>query len=739
MFLILFFIDAITALNIQFLHSELIGGIFLALYLLFNGYLAGRSAGKIFLIEEAALRLFAGALIVFLAVSSLLGIFITFSNFSYTILSVIVFLVGAALIMGNLSALSSNAIPKIFLKDIKLAVEYLKTRIASLEIRSLEAPVSIMVLLLFAIGFYTLFSSGNREAYIRSPWEAIPDQFILVILFLSAFILYKIIVKPKPFLLVPIILFSFLQHSYIPAVYRLPYGGDTWRHVASMMQIEDDGFLPPSSYDTFSIGPITVPSSTLTVSSYASFWASGIFLNRTLQIDLVTLMVWWQYILFSIALPVLFFLLFKHIFENHPTASLLGAFLPSVFFPMQAYGAVSLPLGFGFLPFAVFLLAVISWLKTRERKYLAAIFVLLALLLMHYVVYFLFGALIVGFLFVEIALRRLSPTGSRLIRIGYLMISIALIPVASLFVSPNARLDVLTTGADHIWDFWKHTFLYVFGLKGMEGYYLHTGNLVWHSMRDRFIELPPFSWDYLDTVLFFFFVFAISASVFWMCRSRKISASPVTALFLYILFVGLMSIFLDRSYLGGIHLLTERLDLIIITAFIFFLVGGYMAMFKYKKRFVFLGASVLIIAVMIGSTYASGPIHGRVTQSHYKAMRALYEDMERTKRTDYCVLSEHFPLAALEVASRGRVKNGNFPIKYGYLEEGGKIFIKMFSRPDLRWMKEAAREIGARGCYLILDKRFLADWNKTQIRWLLGREVIEVDDVHIWLYDGEKK
>ena len=138
---------------------------------------------------------------------------------------------------------------------------------------------------------------------------------------------------------------------------------------------------------------------------------------------------------------------------------------------------------------------------------------------------------------------------------------------------------------------------------------------------------------------------------------------------------------------------------------------------------------------MVGSTYSSGPIHGRVTMSHYNAMQALYVDMLKTGRTDYCVLSEHFPLAALESSSRGRVKNGNFPIKYGYLEEGGKIFIKMFSRPDILWMKEAAQKSKTRGCYFVLDQRFLVDWNKTQIRWLLGREVIEVDDVHIWRYD----
>ncbi|MBI4359720.1 MAG: hypothetical protein HY564_01330 [Candidatus Jacksonbacteria bacterium] len=733
MFLLFFIANAAMVVNIQFLNSQIFGGVFLALYLLLHGYLAGRLMGKFLLIEEWILRLFIGALAVFIAIATLSGLFIIFSELDDNVLSAVVFLVGFALTVVSASVFPQPAkFLNALLKDVKRVLKHLKTKTASLQVSSIKTPIFIAVSLLFGIGFYTLLSLGSPKAYIRSPWDIIPDQFILIIIFLSAFLLYKIIAKPKKFLLVPIILFSLLQHLYIPAVYRLPYGGDTWRHTASMMQIEDNGFLAPSSYDIFSIGPFTVPSTTLTVSSYASFWASGIFLNRALHIDLVTLMTWWQYLLFSAALPILFFVLFKHIFSNSRSAPLLGAFLPSLFFPMQAYGAVSLPVGFGFLSFTLFLTALIVWLKHKTRLHLAALLLFWGALIPQYMVYWIFATLLLGFFIIMkyTESRAHLAFRSRLARIVYIIASIAFIPAVSLLVSPNAKLDILTTGADYAWDFWKHAFLYVFGLKGMEGYYLHTGNLVWHSMRDAFIAFPPFSWDYFDTVLFFCFTVILAVSV-----ARR-SKSSVTALFLYVLFAGLMSIFLDRYYIGGIHLLTERLDLIVITSFIFFLIGGYERIVStHRNGRVLIASLIALTSLAVGSAYASGPIHGRVTKSHYSAMQALYADMKKTNRTDYCVLSEHFPLAGLEASSRGRVKNGNFPIRYGYLEEGGKIFIKMFSRPDVRWMKEAAQTSNTRGCYLILDKRFLADWNKTQIRWILGREVIEVDDVHIWRYD----
>ncbi|HCA67146.1 MAG TPA: hypothetical protein DEP11_02720 [Candidatus Jacksonbacteria bacterium] len=532
------------------------------------------------------IRLLFGALIVFLAVASFGGIFITFFRFNDFILSGVTLLVSliAMEISEHNKGLFSVSMMREIIFNVLRSFRAIARELVNAPIPSVRTLILIAIILLFGLGFYTLFSLSYAEIYIKTPWDVIPDQFVLVIALLSLWLLYKIFTKPAFFLLVPIILFSLLQHLYIPAVYRLPYGGDTWRHTASMMEIEDNGFLSSSSYDTLKIGSFIMPSSVFTTSSYASFWAGGIFLNRALNVGLISIMVWWQYLIFSLALPILFFLLFDCICDKNRSVSLLGAFLPSLFFPMQAYGAVSLPVGFGFLVFMIFLLATVFWLKKREKKYFIALCIVLILLAIQYVVYVLFGALILGFLIVQ-------KRTSRVLRIAYLIVSSALVPIISLFVSPNARLDILTTGASHILDFWKHTLLYLFGLKGMDGYYLHTGNLLWHSMRDRLTDLPLFSWNYLDTLLFFCFVAAISASIFWMCRRRAINNNPVSALFLYILFIGLMSIFLDRSYLGGIHLLTERLDLIIDTAFIFFLIGGFIAvrdgvrLIEYNVRF----------------------------------------------------------------------------------------------------------------------------------------------------------
>jgi hypothetical protein len=59
----------------------------------------------------------------------------------------------------------------------------------------------------------------------------------------------------------------------------------------------------------------------------------------------------------------------------------------------------------------------------------------------------------------------------------------------------------------------------------------------------------------------------------------------------------------------------------------------------------------------------------------------------------------------------------------------------MFSQPNIKWIKGAMKmSNNSSGCYLVLDSRFIADWNKQQILWILGREKFKVDDVLVWVY-----
>ena len=288
-------------------------------------------------------------------------------------------------------------------------------------------------------------------------------------------------------------------------------------------------------------------------------------------------------------------------------------------------------------------------------------------------------------------------------------------------------------------------------------------------MRQNFVEIFPFNQRYFDTLLLIFFLILLlygwwklmacyknGNNKFIVRQKDKVKSvilkwraswhfTQFSSLILYLIFISVGSIFLDTYYFDGLHLLTERMDLIVDLTFlflilwaIFFLVESAKKQIKfYNYKFPLLKILIIILFSFIaGSTYISGPVYGRATQSHYQAMQLIYRDMQKREYLNFCVLSEQFPLAALEAVSMGQIINGNFPIKYRYAENNVNLFIKMFSKPDIKWIKQALELSNSSGCYLVLDSRFLADWNKTQIRWLLGKEIAQVDDVYIWLYDG---
>ncbi|MFH1712746.1 MAG: hypothetical protein ABH896_00970 [Candidatus Jacksonbacteria bacterium] len=721
--LLLLLVNTILALNIIFLKSTIIGAVFLVLYLAANGYLAGRIVKKLLDVKGAVINWLIAVFLVFSLVSFAGGVAIVLYRFDSVILAGIIIIVSLACLLGY----------RQFGGDFSSIYKRLKPKFLSMEqvfsqinFQSWRTALYIAIGLLFFIGFYTAFASAAPAEHIITPWQALPAQFAWVIVLLSALILGFIFFKPAKYLLIFIILFSFLQHFYIPAVYRLPYGLDDLRHVGFMEKIAANGVIEPLKIKD------AVVSSKL---SYSNFWAGGLFLRESLNINFVRLTVWWQAIFFSLFLPVLMWVLGKMIWDRMPQKTgghaeppLLAAFLPALFYPFQFYGSVSLPVGLNFLFFLFFLITVIAWLNGQNNKLKYIIVAEFILMFFGYVVYWLIAGLIIGFLIINKFTENYHQSiKKKLIRIVFLFISLIFIPIISLWTSPNARFDILTTQMDYFKDFWAHNLQYLTGFKRIGSPRPQAGNLIWHDMGGQ---------QYFDTVLLVILVILLILGLRQL--SKKAEKSAIESMILYMFMIAIGSIFLDRYYFGGMHLLTERMDLIVDLSLLFILIFNF-KFFSPKANpplaEIFKLCLIIFLSFAIASTYISGPVYGRATEPHYQAVELIYQDMQENHRQNYCVLSEHFPLAALEAVSQGRIVNGNFPIEYGYLEEGGKLFIKMFSKPDVKWIKQAMELNKADGCYFILDSRFTADWNLAQIRWILGREIIQVDDVRVWRYD----
>jgi hypothetical protein len=737
-------VDIILALNILVIKSFTVGAIFLSLYLLINGYLAGNIIKKLLDVKESAIRLFLGIFLVFSLVSTLGGVFIILYRFDNAILSVILFTVSLCLFLIFRSYSSIALKPNLLGPGMQVySPAYRAGRfIKKINLQSPLTALYIAIALLFSVGFYTLFSSSSPAMHLITPWQAIPSQFVWVIALLSILILGFVFFKPKKYLLVFIVLFSLLQHLYIPTVYRLPYGLDDWRHIGSMEKIIANGVIEPYGI----IQGITSPKL-----SYSNFWAGTLFLRKSLNINLIDLTPWWQALFFSLFLPILMYVLGMIInkglgnYKSLKGLPLLAAFLPALFYPIQLYGAISLPVGFNFLFFLFFLITAVTWLRRDEplpRLYTSLIALEFILMFFGYVIYWLMAGLIIGFLVVyKLTKSYRHSIKKKLARIAYLLASLFFIPIISLWASPNSRFDVVTTQMDYFRDFWAHNLQYFFGFKAIGSPRPQAGNLIWHDMRQNFVDIFPFNWQYFDTILIALFLVLIFFGLRHLFKKAESSATSSLILYLFLISVG--AIFLDRYYFGGIHLLTERMDLIVNASLIFILIYSIQYLIsttssRAGRQYHNILISLFLIAVLsftVASTYISGPVYGRATEPHYRAAKWIYQDMQENNRLNYCVLSEHFPLAALEAASGGKIINGNFPIKYGYLEKSGRLFIKMFSQPNIKWIKGAMKmSNNSSGCYLVLDSRFIADWNKQQILWILGREKFKVDDVLVWVY-----
>lgn len=765
--LLLLVVNFALAINIVYIKSPLIGVIVLFLYLTLNGYLAGRLWAKFIGIDsrlrgnDNIIEWLMGIFVTFFVISTLLGIIIAFYGYSEWVLVGV--LVGVSVGLSIVHHRYYGFTPlKLYSYKAVEAIKLYSSKALQLNSRSSLIPILLAIILLFLIGFATLITSAAPEEYIKSPWEAIPGQFVWVVVVLSASILGLIFFRPKKYLLIFIILFSIMGHLYIPAVYRLPYALDDWRQIGMMEKIVAEGSIEPHSIAQTFISPKM---------SYAPFWGAAIWLKQALNVNLVKLTVWWQALFFSFFLPILLWILGRQLgtdilsvpdttrraspgrgqeVRTQPhTIPLLLAFLPALFYPLQVYGAISLPVGFSFLWFVLFLIAVVAYIKQPTKKLRALIGIAFIVMLFGYLVYWLFGLLIIGFLIIQ---------RFRVVRTIYLFGSILFIPIISLWASPNARFDIAATGINYAADFWKHYTQYLLGFKNLGAPRPQAGNLIFHDMRQNFVDIWPFNWQYFDTMLLVVLVILL---VFGLRRWVRISNphpeqraarfsgwgldTPTQPLLLYLLFVSIGSIAVDWYYFGGIHLLSERMDLVVNLSLMLTLVYGiYFVILNFnflifKQFLIFKFLIIIFLAFCITATYISGPIYGRVTRAQFNAVKWLEEDMRAHQRQDFCVLSEHFSLSALEAVSAGRVSNGNFPMQYGYLETSGELFVSMFSRPNINWMKQATVLAGSPGCYLFIDQRHLADWNTLQLRWLLGREVYRVDGVYIWLYDDNNQ
>lgn len=257
---------------------------------------------------------------------------------------------------------------------------------------------------------------ARTGSYILSPWQVIQPVYLYLwffITFITAYLIFSnyenlkrtssvfvfdneesrtrqmvtpINIEkriPTTFILLIIILHSFLLHAYLPIVYKIGFGGDRWRHIGTEKYLQQGEIYSPALFGQEikwqKFGLIKIPSVFVLGSktSYANQWALTIFLSWILQKDVFWIDIFLLPILWSIFVPLFLFILGRLILEDIRISSqkisnnsrvfpLLLAFIPSLFYPFQFYGSITIPMSFGFLLFLFLLLILIFALKQKD-------------------------------------------------------------------------------------------------------------------------------------------------------------------------------------------------------------------------------------------------------------------------------------------------------------------------------------------------------------------------------------
>ena len=630
-----------------------------------------------------------------------------------------------------------------------------------------------------------LLFAARTGQFILSPWEVIPPLYLdayLLLTFLTALLVFSR--RSVKIILFAIVVHSLILHAYLPIVYEPGFGGDKWRHIGAERWLDEGKVYSPALFgvdkdqmEWSQVGPLKIPSVFVVgnKTSYANMWAATIIFSRSLGIDVFWVDFFLGFLLWSVFFPLILFHLAKTLWPRR-TFALLAAFLPALFYPFQAYGAITLPVSFGFLPFAF---SLIFWLKyLRERESKISFWPLLAVcglaMYLNYVLYLILTLEVAGlaWLLKKISLKqeRKTKDNSRLSGRRFPAIALCLLVVVFILLLP--ALDVVS------------------GLSFFRAGAFSPGGLLWAGggFLAEIFTLQPFApgagyvsqgnflflqvggslSEFSLAAVFFWWPAAVSALV-WLGVARGIKnprqAGRPFLFFLMLLVVVLGDHFISGQLMDGVRLLCKRLDVTLAFLIMIFLACGLAKFAVGRSRLASRRAKIIAISLLIslGSalTYASGPKMQTVTADELQAAEYVWNrfkiqdstvaaDQELpnaqpaspaggrpTSNANYCVLANTWPLLALEAASGREVAAGGFPVYTEYAQpERVKLFAKMSDSPSVVYMEKALAITGAQSCYFMTEKRWANGLDPdyfAKLEQIFG-QYVKIGEVYIFKY-----
>ena len=597
--------------------------------------------------------------------------------------------------------------------------------------------------------FFLLFYSRTGQ-YIRSPWTVIHPLYLYAwagIIFMTGCLVFSKI-KLKYFLII-IVLMSFLTHAYLLIPYKSGFGGDKWRHIGAAKSLMQGNAYKPSLLDeeiTYKeFGSFKIPEVFIAgnKTSYANMWGMTIALSWLLGVDVFYIDLILGIILFSLFLPYLLLKIGSFISQKKTFLFLfvLSSFL---FYPLQAYASITVPMSFAFLPFLFSLIFLLKYFseKFSSKKLFYYLLFFSIFLYFNYILYLILfiEILFLLILFKNISFKKLSSIKIILLLVGCFMLLLFFIPILDTYNNYSWFKDDIPSIGKSFKEFSKNIlysnviFPRSYGFEQDNWLYATTGlNL----SRSILSEILP--WNFILTPLLWVII------LFGIIFYKKLKQPKIVILFLFLLILVFASQMIATYFMEGNHIFSKRL--VIFSSFLVMILlswGGHQLVENLSLKFFSFKAIVYLLALFFSlvatSVYMSGPKFQVVTADEYQSAKYVWQAIESevSETGNACVLANTWPLLALEAVSSRQILTGGFPFYYEYRQpERVQLFQNMNESPSVRYLDKSIEITKSKNCYFMTESRWILFDKREEIVEQIDKIIgghINIGKVMIWKY-----
>ncbi len=590
------------------------------------------------------------------------------------------------------------------------------------------AGLGVIIYLLVAGYAWLILYYSRTGAKVLTPWQAIIPWYIY--LFAAATLILGSLTfsrLSRNVILVLLMLHSFLLTGYLPLTQNFIYGADGWRHMANENRLlfeepflEAQLSLPDSrQISKFEIGRL----------SYSSFWGLSVIIARLTNLGLIAINKWLQPVLWSIFFPLIMYKLGRRFGwrGQRPLSLVWLGFLP---FALQAGGAFTLPVNFGFLVW-LFLFSLL--LKRSEHRSGTQAVVLASfgiLLIFNYSLFFIL-------FWLAWALAELVGYWQRPKQLSASILLIFGLGVMVLFVG-------IEWGAGYSFINWNRQWLNSFKqlLGNFSGWYLATGprphdiptgNIIFNQTPAYALVGNWFTaWRWWLVAFMLAFWLTLAGGIKNLLGQKKLPGVIVL-----LLAAGLAgSYIIARYFLNGEAILTRRLDIVLAWLFIILFFSGWMSLVsrvsaRAGKAFV-IALSLVALSGASAASYSLGPDTSTVSRDEYRAMEYVWQG-EKNNLT-HCVLADTYPLLALEAISSKNIIGGGFPISATFAQpERERFFESLLADSSVDTWRDILDLVKLNMCWLVAPKSTL------RYNYFVKAEadnLREFGSVVVWKYTG---